>query len=115
MEKYVEIFAASYAHAKDTEYIGVIYYRENVRVFRGAVEYATHESAQLHAVVRALESIKYPLRVTVYLGSRKLAAVLGERLGGYIVLGNIDKQEDAALLKRYHALAQIHRISLAPL
>ncbi len=115
MEKCIEIFAASYAHGKNTDYIGVMYYRQAFRVFRGAAEYATHEGAQLRAVIRALEEIRYPIRVTIYLSSKKLAVVLGERLGGYIRLGNIDRQENAPLLKRYHALAQKHRITLAPL
>ena len=115
MEQCVEIFAASYSHGKNTDYISVMYYKESFRVFRGAAEYATHEGAQLRAVIKALEVLRYPIRVTIYLSSKKLAVVLGERLGGYMHLGNIDRQENAPLLKHYYELAQKHRITLAPL
>jgi len=113
MEQCVEIFAASYAHGKNTDYISVMYYKERFRVFRGAAEYATHEGAQLRAVIRALEVLRYPIRVTIYLNSKKLATVLGERLGGYVRLGNIDRQENAPLLKRYYELAQKHGIVIS--
>lgn len=113
--KYVEIFIASYANAKNTESICVMYYRTRFRLFRDSIAYTTHEGAQLRALLKALESLKEPAGASVYLSSKKLYMTLEQRLGGYMVLGNIDKQSDAGLLKRYYDLSKLHTITLLPL
>jgi hypothetical protein len=113
MEKCVDIFVASYARAKETEYLAVIFYKGRFRLFRGAVTYGTHEAAQLRAAVLALEGLRHPVAAVLYLNSKKLATLLAERLGGYICLDNIDRQADAELLKRYYAQSKRHRIALS--
>jgi hypothetical protein len=112
-KKSVDLLVTSFKRAKNREFLAVLAYKKQTKLFRGEREYSTDETLQLIGTITALKVLHNPVNVILYLNSNKLSRLLNERLRGYITQGNIHQQSQSQLLLEYHQLSMVHQIEIA--
>jgi hypothetical protein len=111
-KKSVDLLVTSFKRAKNREFLAVLVYKKQTKLFRGEREYSTDETLQLIGIITALKVLHNPVNVILYLNSNKLSKLLNERLRGYIAQGNINLQSQSQLLLEYHQLSMVHQIEI---
>ena len=112
MKKSVNLFVTSFVIAKNREYLALLTYKDNKRIFMDSREYSSDQAVQLLGTITALRSLHAPVRVLLYLNSHKLQKILDEYLAGYCALGTIQEQSQSQLLIEYRTLSKKHEIEV---